>query len=88
MVQSCKDQDGARTLAVLDQLHEISSPVLMTSRRRDVTRGIHPMFAYQSTSSNYYEPMEHGRWMKTPMLMCLRRLKFFIKNHLNMQRHK
>jgi hypothetical protein len=31
----------------------------MTSQGRDVTRGIQPMFVYQSTSPNYYELMDH-----------------------------
>jgi len=31
----------------------------MTSRGRDVTRGIQPKFVYQSTSPNYYELVEH-----------------------------
>jgi len=41
------------------QPHEILSPKLMTSQRRDVVRGIQPKFVYQSTSPNYYEPMQH-----------------------------
>jgi hypothetical protein len=40
MVQSRKYQDGAKTATVSNQLQEISSPKLVISRGRDVTRGI------------------------------------------------
>jgi hypothetical protein len=59
MVQSQRNQDGTWTFAVLDQLQEISSPELMTSRIRDVIGGIQPRFVYQFASPNYYEPMEN-----------------------------
>ncbi len=31
----------------------------MNSQGRDVTRGIQPKFVYQSTSPDYYEPVEN-----------------------------
>jgi hypothetical protein len=40
MVQSRKDQNGTRTFIVPNQPQEILSLELVTSRRRDVTRGI------------------------------------------------
>ncbi len=59
IIQSHKDQDGARTSILPNKSQEFSSPKSMTSRGRDVTRGIQPKFVYQSTSPNYYEPVEH-----------------------------
>jgi len=59
MVHNCKDQDGVGTFVVLGQPQEISSPKLMTSRRREVIRGIQPRFVYQSAYTNYYELVEH-----------------------------
>jgi len=47
----------------------------VTNQGRGVTKGIQPRFVYQFASPNYYELMEHWRWMKTPMLMCLRKLR-------------
>ncbi len=59
MVQNYRNQDGVGTSIVPDQLQEISSPELMTSWRKGVTRGIQHRFVYEFTSLNYYEPMEH-----------------------------
>jgi hypothetical protein len=58
MVQSRRYQDEARSSVVFDQQQEISSLKLRNSWGNDVTRGIQPRFVYQSTSPNYYEPME------------------------------
>ncbi len=46
VVQSHGDQDGTWNSIIPYQLHEISSPNSMTSRGRDVTRGIQPRFVY------------------------------------------
>ncbi len=59
VVQSHRDQVGARTFVIPDHSHEISSLKLVISRRKDVTRCIQPKFVYQSTSPNYYEQVEH-----------------------------
>jgi hypothetical protein len=40
VVQNCKDQNKAETIAVHDKLHEISNPKSMTNQGRDITRGI------------------------------------------------
>ncbi len=71
VVQSCRDLDKAGNFVVPNQPQEISSPESVTSPQKDVTRCIQPKFVYHSTSLDYYESMEP--WVKTPMLMCLRR---------------
>ncbi len=59
VVQSRKYQDEAKTFVILGQPHEISSPVTMTSGRRDIIGGIQSRFVYQSTFPNYYESMKN-----------------------------
>jgi hypothetical protein len=59
VVQSHTYQDEVRTSIVPNHSQEISSLKSVTNQRSDVTRGIQPKFVYQSTSPNYYEPMEH-----------------------------
>jgi hypothetical protein len=58
VVQSCRDQDGVGIFEVPDKPQEISSQELVISQGNDVTRGIQPMFVYQSAFLDYYEPME------------------------------
>jgi hypothetical protein len=58
VVQSCKDQDGVGISIVLNQSHEISSPKLLTSQGKDIIGGIQSRFVYQSTSLDYYQPVE------------------------------
>jgi hypothetical protein len=74
-VQSHRDQNRARIFVVLDHLQEISSLELVTSQRKNVTRGVHPGFVYQYASLDYYEPVEHCEVDVTLMLMCVGRLK-------------
>jgi hypothetical protein len=54
-----RDQNRARTFVAPDQPSKILSPKLVTNQRRDITRGIQSKFVYQSTSPNYYEPVEN-----------------------------
>ncbi len=58
VVQSQRNQDGARISIIPNQPQEISSPESMNSQRKDVTKSIQPRFMYQSTSLDYYELME------------------------------
>jgi hypothetical protein len=88
MVQSHRNQDGAGTSAILDQLQGISSPKSVTSRGRDVIGGIQPMFVYQLMFPDYYELVEDWELEKKPILMYLKRLRIIINNHLNIQRHR
>ncbi len=46
VVKSRRNQNGARTSLISNQPQEISSPELVTSQKRDVTRGIQPKFVY------------------------------------------
>jgi hypothetical protein len=89
MVQGCRNQDEARTSIVPNQLHGISSlKQVITSRKRDVTRGIQPRFVYQLAFPNHYEPMEARKWKKTLISMYSKKLRTIIYDHLNMQRQK
>jgi hypothetical protein len=56
VVQIHKDQDGVGAYVILDQ--PLSSSKLVTSKGRDIIRGIQSRFVYQFASPNYYEPME------------------------------
>jgi hypothetical protein len=58
MVQRRKDQDKTWIFVVPNQLSEISSSELITSRRRDITGSIQSRFVYQLASLDYYEPVE------------------------------
>jgi hypothetical protein len=53
VVQIHKDQDGVGAYVILDQ--PLSSSKLVTSKGRDIIRGIQSRFVYQFAS---YEPME------------------------------
>ncbi len=59
VVQSRRNRNKVGTSVVLDQLQEISSPKLMTSKGRDVIGGIQPRFVYQSAFVDCYESVEH-----------------------------
>ncbi len=48
----------SKNFIILNQSQEISSPKSMNNQGRDVTGGIQPKFVYQSTSLDYYEPVE------------------------------
>jgi hypothetical protein len=43
------------TFIVLNQSLEISSPKLVTSQGKDITKGIQSKFVYQFAFPNYYE---------------------------------
>ncbi len=58
VVQNHRDQNKTKTSIVHDQLLETSSLESVINWRKDIIRGIQSKFVYQSTSPDYYEPME------------------------------
>jgi len=87
MVQSCRDQDKAGTFVVLDQLQEISNTELVTNQGKDIIGGIQPRLCISFHLQITMNQWNTRRWMKTPMLMCLRRLNKITQDHLSM-RHR
>jgi hypothetical protein len=83
VVQNGRDQNGVGISVVPDQPQEISSQESMISQGKDVIGGIQPKFVYQSTSPNYYEPMEHWEVDENTNVDVLRKLKKITHDHLN-----
>jgi len=83
VVQSGRDQNGVGISVVPDQPQEFSSQQSMIIQGKDVTGGIQPKFVYQSTSPDYYEPVEHWEVDENTNVDVLRKLRKIIHDHLS-----